>query len=66
VGRQATAQLMEEGVRTSVRLLADEMAGLLDRLALPVREARQVAVFNIVASCIALLAAAVALWATLR
>jgi len=66
VGRQATAQLMEEGVRTSVRLLADEMAGLLDRLALPVREARQVAVFNIVASCIALLAAAVALWVTLR
>ena len=66
VGRQATTQLMEEGVRTSVRLLADEMAGLLDRLALPVREARQVAVFNIVASCITLLAAAVALWATLR
>jgi cell division septum initiation protein DivIVA len=66
VGRQATTQLMEEGVRTSVRLLADEMAGVLDRLALPVREARQVAVFNIVASCITLLAAAVALWATLR
>jgi cell division septum initiation protein DivIVA len=66
VGRQATTQLMEEGARASVRLLADEMAGLLDRLALPVREARQVAVFNIVASCITLLAAAVALWATLR
>lgn len=65
-GRQATAQLMEEGARTSVRLLADEMAGLLDRLALPVREARQVVVFNIAASCITLLAAAVALWATLR
>jgi hypothetical protein len=66
VGRQATAQLMEEGARTSVRLLADDMAGVLERLALPVREARQVAVFNILASCITLLAAAVALWATLR
>jgi cell division septum initiation protein DivIVA len=66
VGRQATAQLMEDGARTSVRLLADEMSGLLDRLALPVREARHVAVFNMVASCITLLAAAVALWATLR
>lgn len=66
VGRQATAQLMEEGARTSVRLLADEMAGVLERLALPVREARQIAVFNIVASCIALLAVAVALWTTLR
>jgi cell division septum initiation protein DivIVA len=66
VGRQATAQLMEEGAKTSVRLLADDMAGVLERLALPVREARQVAVFNILASCITLLAAAVALWATLR
>jgi hypothetical protein len=65
-GRQATAQLMEEGARMSARLLADEMAGLLDRLALPVGEVRQVAVFNIVASCITLLAAAVALWVTLR
>lgn len=66
VGRQVTAQLMEEGARTSARLLADEMTGLLDRLALPVREARQVAVFNSPLRVSLLLAAAVALWVTLR
>jgi ElaB/YqjD/DUF883 family membrane-anchored ribosome-binding protein len=66
VGKQAMAQLMEEGARTTTRLLADEMDGLVARLAQPVREARQLAVFNIAASCITLLAAAVALWGTLR
>jgi gamma-glutamylcysteine synthetase len=66
VGKQAMAQLMEEGARTSTRLLADEMDGLLTRLAQPVWEAHRIAVFNIAASCITLLAAAVALWVTLR
>jgi ElaB/YqjD/DUF883 family membrane-anchored ribosome-binding protein len=66
VGKQAMAQLMEEGARTTTRLLADEMDGLVARLAQGVRDARQLAVFNIAASCITLLAAAVALWGTLR
>jgi hypothetical protein len=66
VGKQAMTQLMEEGARTTVRLLADEMDGLLARLAQPVSEARRLAAFNIVAACITLLAAAVALWGTLR
>jgi hypothetical protein len=42
------------------------MDSLLAGLAQPVREARRLAVFNIVASCITLLAAAVALWTALR
>jgi hypothetical protein len=66
VGKQAMTQLMEEGARTAVRQLGDEMDSLLTKLAEPVREARRLAVFNIVASCITLLAAAVALWGTLR
>jgi cell division septum initiation protein DivIVA len=66
VGQHAMAQLMEEGARTTTRLQADEMDGLVARLAQGVREARQLAVFNIAASCITLLAAAVALWGTLR
>jgi DNA anti-recombination protein RmuC len=65
-GKQAMGQLMEEGTRTTAHLLADEMEGLAARLAQPVREVGQLAVFNIVASCITLLAAAVALWGTLR
>lgn len=66
VSRQAMAQTMEEGARRSTRLLTDEMDGLLAKLAQPVRESRQLAIFNIVASCITLLAATVALWAALR
>jgi cell division septum initiation protein DivIVA len=66
VGKQAMIQLMEEGAKATVRLVANEMDGLLSGLAQPVREARRLAVFNIVASCITLLAAAVALWVTLR
>src|SRR5437764_712555 len=47
VGKQAMTQLMEEGSRTTAHLLADDMEGLLARLAQPVREARQLAVFNV-------------------
>jgi hypothetical protein len=65
-GKQAMAQLMEEGARTSARVLINELDDLLARLAQPLREARQLAVFNVVASCITLLAALVALWGTLR
>jgi hypothetical protein len=47
-------------------VLVNELDDLLARLAQPLREARQLAVFNVVASCITLLAAVVALWGTLR
>jgi hypothetical protein len=65
-GKQAMRQLMEEGATTTVRLLVDETEALLARLTRPVRDAHRLAVFNIVASCITLLAAAIALWVTLR
>jgi hypothetical protein len=65
-GKQAMAQLMEEGARTSTRLLANDMDGLVVRLEQRIREAHRLAIFNIVASCITLLSAAVALWAALR
>lgn len=65
-GKQAMGQLMEEGARTTARLLAEESEALLARLRQPVRDAHRLAVFNIVASCMTLLAAATALWVTLR
>ena len=65
-GKREMVDLMEEGARTSVHLLAKEMDDLLVRLAQPLRDARRIAAFNVVASCITLLAAVVALWATLR
>jgi hypothetical protein len=64
--KKAMGQLMEEGTKTAARVLADEMEGLVTRLGQQVREARQLTVLNIAASCITLLAAAVALWVTLR
>ena len=66
VGKQGMAQLMEEGARTSARLLADETDGFLAKLAQSVHEAHRLAVFNVVAACITLLAAAIALCGTLR
>jgi cell division septum initiation protein DivIVA len=65
-GKQAMGQLMEEGARATARSLGDEMDALLARLTQPVRAAHRLAVLNVVASCITLLAAAVALWVTLR
>jgi cell division septum initiation protein DivIVA len=65
-GKQAMGELMEEGARAAARAMRDEMDALLAKVTHPVRAAHRLAAFNVVASCITLLAAAVALWATLR
>jgi cell division septum initiation protein DivIVA len=65
-GKQAMGQLMEEGARAAARAMRDEMDALLARVTQPVNAAHRLAVFNVVASCITLLAAAVALWAALH
>ncbi len=65
-GKQAMGQLMEEGAKATARLLAEETEALLTRLGQPVRDAHRLAVFNTVASCMTLLAAAIALWVALR
>lgn len=65
-GKQAMSQLMEEGARTTARLLAEETETLLARLKRPVCDIHRIAVFNILGSCMTLLAAAIALWSTLR
>ena len=65
-GKQAMGQLMEEGTRTTARVLSEETEALIARLGQPVRDAHRLAVFNTVASCMTLLAAAIALWVALR
>lgn len=65
-GKQAMGQLMDEGTKATARLLAEETEALLTRLGEPVRDAHRLAVFNTVASCMTLLAAAIALWVALR
>jgi len=65
-GKQAMGELMEEGTKATARLLAEETESLLTKLGQPVRDAHRLAVFNTVASCMTLLAAAIALWVALR
>lgn len=65
-GKQAMGQLLEEGARSTSKALAGEIEVLLAGLARPVEDARRIAMLNIVAACIALLGAAVALWTVLR
>lgn len=65
-GKQAMGQLLEEGARSTSKALAGEIEVLLAGLARPVDDARRIAVLNIVAACITLLGAAVALWTVLR
>lgn len=65
-GKQAMGQLMEEGTKTTARLLVEETEALLTRLGQPLRDAHRLAVFNTVASCMTLLAAAIALWVALH
>lgn len=65
-GKQAMGQLMEEGARTTSQAVAKEVDGLVAKLATPVTDARRLAVFNVVASCITLLGAGIALWTVLR
>jgi hypothetical protein len=65
-GKQAMGQLMEEGTNATVRLLAEETGALLAQLKRPIQDAHRLAMFNIIASCMTLVAAATALWVTLR
>jgi hypothetical protein len=66
VGKQAIGQMIEEGTNATVRLLAVETEALIAQLRRPIHDAHRLAMFNIVASCMTLLAAATALWVTLR
>lgn len=60
--KDAMSQLMEEGAKSSARLVAAEI-----ELALaPIKDAHRIAMLNVMASCITMLAAAIALWATLH
>jgi MoxR-like ATPase len=65
-GKQAMGELMEEGAKATAGAVAGEIDALLARLAQPLGEARRLAVFNVLASCMTLAGAAVALWTVLR
>ena len=64
--KEAMADLLQEAARATASSMRIEMQAALAEVAAPIRDARRIAVFNVVASCITLLAAAIALWVTLE
>lgn len=64
--REAMDGAMQEGGAQAARAARREIDGALQQLAASVRAAHAVALLNIAAGCLAILAAAVALWTVLR
>jgi hypothetical protein len=59
-------KLMQEGATKAAASVRGEVDAALGRVAGAMGDARMVAALNVVASCIACLAAAVALWAVMN
>ena len=57
-------QTMQEGAGSTVRSVQTEINEALARATDPIRDARRIGMLNVVASCITLVAAAIAVWAT--
>ncbi|MDO8773547.1 MAG: conjugal transfer protein TraM [Burkholderiaceae bacterium] len=64
--KEAMGQILQDAAKATAASLQAEMDAALAGVAAPIRDARRIAMLNVVASCITLLAAAVALWVTLR
>ena len=64
--KEVMSKEMKEGVKAAASAVRDEIDAALAGVARPLREARHVAMFNVLASCITLVAAGVALWVALR
>lgn len=64
--KDAMGQIMQEGAKATAASVRAEIDAALASIAGPILDARRIAILNVAASCITLLAAAVALWAILR
>ncbi len=66
----ASKAAMEQGLQEAAKTLATavrtEVDTALARLSEPVKDARRLGLYNVVAACITLVAAAIALWVVLR
>ena len=62
--KSAMAELMQEGARVTAAGVSAEIDAALKRIAGPMQDARRIGMLNIVASCITMVAAALALWAS--
>ncbi|MBC7675417.1 MAG: conjugal transfer protein TraM [Rhodoferax sp.] len=63
-GKEAMWQTMQEGAGSTVKSVRAEIDEALVRATAPIRDVHRIGMLNVVASCITLVAAAIALWAT--
>jgi len=64
--KEAMGQIMQEGAKATAASVRAEVDASLARVTAPIRYAHRIAMLNVLASCITLFAAAVALWVTLH
>ncbi len=64
--KDAMEQVMQEGAKSTATYVRAEIDAALSLVAVPMQDARRIGMLNVVASCITMIAAAVALWVTLR
>jgi hypothetical protein len=64
--KEAMGKEMKENVKAATAAVRGEIETALAGVARPLRDARRIAMFNVLASCITLVAAGVALWVALR
>lgn len=64
--KETMGREMQDGARTLAEAVRAELDTGLAAVMHPIRNARRVALFNVVAACITLLAAGVSLWVVLR
>jgi hypothetical protein len=65
-GTVAMGQAMQDGAQAAAGAIRAEIDAALVRVTASVRDAHRLAMLNVAASCVTMMAAAVALWATLR
>lgn len=65
-GKDAMGQVMQEAARTTAATVTAEIDAALARLRASIRDAHRIAMLNVIASCMTMGAAVVALWAVLR
>lgn len=64
--KETMGREMKEGVKAATVAVRAEIDAALAGVTRPLRDAKRVAIFNVVAACITLVASGVALWVTLR
>jgi len=64
--KEAMGLIMQEGAKATAASVRTEVDNSLARIATPIQNTHQIAILNVLASCITLLAAAIALWVTFQ